>query len=223
MARETRTYGHFCVLARALEQVDDRWTLLVVRDLLVAPRRFTDLMDRLGGITPKTLSLRLKQLETAGIVRADREPGRREVWYELTEAGRDLAPALRELARWGMRHAQRPREPGERLHAEHLLSALRVVLAGTKPPKRAVQWCFRFTDDGVYTMRFDGAAWTLTPEEADDPDVVVTAASADWARYLGGDSSPRERSAVDIAGARPAVEAFQRLIARFPDAMQRAG
>ncbi len=62
MARATRTYDHFCVLARALERVGDRWTLLVVRDLLGGPRRFTDLMARLGGITPKTLAQRLREL-----------------------------------------------------------------------------------------------------------------------------------------------------------------
>ena len=62
MVRAIRTYDHFCVLARALERVGDRWTLLVVRDLLGGPRRFTDLMARLGGITPKTLAQRLREL-----------------------------------------------------------------------------------------------------------------------------------------------------------------
>src|SRR5579859_3069636 len=61
----------------------------------------TDLMDRLGGITPKTLSQRLRELEDAGIVAAAREPGRREVWYRLTPAGADLGPVLDALSRWG--------------------------------------------------------------------------------------------------------------------------
>ena len=79
MTRNVRTYGHFCAVARALEQVGDRWSLLVIRDLLTGPKRFTDLMDRLGGITPTTLSQRLRELDDAGIVTADREAGRREV------------------------------------------------------------------------------------------------------------------------------------------------
>ena len=87
--------------ARALERVGDRWSLLVIRDLLTGARRFTDLMDRLGGITPKTLSQRLRELEDAGIVAADREPDRREVWYCLIPAGADLGPVLDALSRWG--------------------------------------------------------------------------------------------------------------------------
>src|ERR1700739_1647092 len=79
MPRNVRTYDHFCLTARALERVGDRWSLLVIRDLLTAPKRFTDLMDRLGGITPKTLSQRLSELDGAGILTADRQAGRREV------------------------------------------------------------------------------------------------------------------------------------------------
>ena len=87
MTRNVRTYDHFCLTARTLECVGDRWSLLVIRDLLTGTKRFTDLMDRLGGITPKTLSQRLRELEDAGLVAVDREPGRREVWYHLTPAG----------------------------------------------------------------------------------------------------------------------------------------
>ena len=128
MTRNVRTYDHFCLVARALESVGDRWSLLVVRDLLTGDKRFTDLMDRLGGITPKTLSLRLRELEDAGIVAVDREPGRREVWYRLTPAGADLGPVIDGLSWWGLRHAWRRPQPGEPLHAEHLLrSALRAI------------------------------------------------------------------------------------------------
>src|SRR5215211_718965 len=111
MAQTTRTYDHFCMLARALERVGDRWTLLVVRDLLGGPRRFTDLMDRLGGITPKTLAQRLRELTDSGIVEADRVAGRREVWYRLTPAGEELGPAVEALSLWGLRHALRPPIP----------------------------------------------------------------------------------------------------------------
>src|SRR6516225_3500453 len=121
MARNVRTYDHFCLVARTLERVGDRWSLLVIRDLLTGPKRFTDLMDRLGGITPKTLSQRLRELDDGGIVTADREPGRREVWYQLTAAGEDLRPVLDALSRWWLQHAWRKPLPGEQLHAEHLL------------------------------------------------------------------------------------------------------
>ena len=107
MTRNVRTYGHVCAVARALERVGERWNLLVIRDLITGPKRFTDLMDRLGGITPKTLSQRLRELDEAGILAADREPGRREVWYRLTPAGADLEPVIDSLNWWGLRHAWR--------------------------------------------------------------------------------------------------------------------
>src|SRR5262245_57943206 len=91
-------YPHTCVAARALEEVGERWSLLVVRDLLLGPRRFTDLARSLGGITPTRLTARLRSLEAAGIVVRAPPTAGREVWYRLTEAGRDLAPVLRALA-----------------------------------------------------------------------------------------------------------------------------
>jgi DNA-binding HxlR family transcriptional regulator len=108
MAGRSRSYGHFCMRAKALDQVGDRWTMLVVRDLAGGPKRFTDLMDRLGGTTPKTLTQRLRDLEDGGLAEVDRDTGRREVWYRLTLAGRDLLPALEELMLWGPRHVAEP-------------------------------------------------------------------------------------------------------------------
>ena len=143
VTRNVRTYDHFCLTARALERVGDRWSLLVIRDLLTGAKRFTDLMDRLGGITPKTLSQRLRELEDAGIVTADREPGRREVWYRLTPAGADLGPVIDALGRWGLQHAWRRPLPGEPLHAEHLLRSVTRAIdlaAGDHEPAR---WHFR--------------------------------------------------------------------------------
>ncbi len=139
VTRNVRTYDHFCLTARALERVGDRWSLLVIRDLLTGAKRFTDLMDRLGGITPKTLSQRLRELEDAGIVAADREPGRREVWYRLTPAGADLGPVLGALGRWGLQHAWRRPQAGEPLHAEHLLRSVTQAIdlaAGDHEPAR---------------------------------------------------------------------------------------
>src|ERR1700759_5570758 len=98
VTRNVRTYDHFCLTARALERVGDRWSLLVIRDLLTGAKRFTDLMDRLGGITPKTPTQRPRGLDHAGIVTPARQPGRREVWYRLTPAGADLRPVLDALS-----------------------------------------------------------------------------------------------------------------------------
>jgi DNA-binding HxlR family transcriptional regulator len=221
MSRNVRTYEHFCVLARALEQVGDRWTLLVVRDLLGAPRRFTDLLTLLGGITPKTLTQRLRELQEAGIVEADRQPGRREVWYRLTPAGNDLAPAIEALFTWGLRHAARPPNPGEPVHAEHLLRALRIVLDQAPPPGRPLTWRLDLADDGSYTLSCSDDRWALARGVDQDAvaDVTITTDTAAWTRFLvltpPGDRT-RTSPGVGFAGTSREVDRCLRLLARFP-------
>jgi DNA-binding HxlR family transcriptional regulator len=215
---KTRTYGHFCLLATALEQLGDRWTLLVVRDLITGPRRFTDLLERLAGITPKTLTQRLRELEDHGLVEVDRVRGRREVWYRLTAAGQELEPVLDEILYWGLRHALRPWEPGEPAHPEHLLWALRVMLERENPKVGTVRWVVRFVDDGTYVIQHADERWTVESGDADHPDVVVTTTRDAWARFLT--SPPAERSANDrdlsFTGSRRAVTALLRAISVFP-------
>jgi DNA-binding HxlR family transcriptional regulator len=220
VSRNVRTYGHFCMLARALEQVGDRWTLLVVRDLLGGPRRFSDLMARLGGITPKTLTQRLRELQDNGIVDVDRQPGRREVRYRLTPAGHDLAPVIESLFVWGLRHAGRPPLSGEAVHAEHLLSALRITLDQAPPPRRPVVWRFVLVDDGTYTLRSGDHGWTLVNGADGDPtpDVAVTTDTGAWTRFLM--TPPEERRTrppgIDLAGPANEINRFLRLVAPFP-------
>ena len=217
MARNVRTYEHFCNVARALERVGERWTLLVVRDLLTGPKRFTDLMDRLGGITPKTLTLRLRELEEAGVVEADREPGRREVRYRLTAMGEDLRPAVDALGWWGTRHAWRPPRPDDALHIEHLLSALVRVIDRTGGETAPARWHLALEDGGDYAIESDGGHWTLAdrrPEGA--PDVTVTTTTARF-RELIPDPTPERASALGIRidGAAAGVARFHRLLATF--------
>src|SRR5258708_5014361 len=97
-----RHYGQFCPLAKALDVVGDRWTLLIVRELSVRPCRYTDLRDGLPGIATNLLADRLKSLEAAGVITV--EPPRPPVatnLYRLTERGKALLPALHELVTWG--------------------------------------------------------------------------------------------------------------------------
>jgi DNA-binding MarR family transcriptional regulator len=165
-------------------------------------------MDRLGGITPKTLSQRLRELEDAGIVAADREPGRREVWYRLTPAGADLRPVLDALSRWGLQHAWRPPRPGEPLHAEHLLrSATQAIdlAAGDHEPAR---WHFRL-DGTDYLVQSDGHQWSLAAKAPPAPaDVTITATTQALTAliFAGSDTD------IDITGKPKAVERFRRLI-----------
>src|SRR6266403_2142339 len=92
-ARSKRRYQHFCPAARALETIGERWSLLVVRDLLGGPRRFSDLRRSLTAITPKWLSARLRAFEADGIVTRE-VAGEREVWYRLTHQVRALEPVF---------------------------------------------------------------------------------------------------------------------------------
>ena len=204
--RNVRTYDHFCLTARALERVGDRWSLLVIRDLLTGPKRFTDLTGRLGGITPKTLSQRLRELEDTGILTADREPGRREVWYRLTPAGADLGPVIEGLNRWGLRHAWRRPKAGEQVHAEHLLRS--AVLAIDLPAGEPARWHFRL-DGGDYLAEGDHHGWTLTANAPAAPaDVTITATTHDLAAFIFGGPD----RGIQITGEAGQVERFRRLI-----------
>jgi len=97
-----------CPIARSLDVIGDRWTILILRDLIVGgPRRFQDFERSLRGISPNTLSARLKRLEEAGVVERrlyEQHPPRAE--YLLTEKGNDLRPVLRALLEWGRRHTK---------------------------------------------------------------------------------------------------------------------
>jgi DNA-binding HxlR family transcriptional regulator len=108
-----RSYGHYCPVAKTLELVGERWTLLIVRELLVGPRRFTDLHAALDGIPRNLLADRLRDLEAeALVVRSELPPPAARTVYELTGAGRDLLPVIGALAQWGLTHLPPP-GPGE--------------------------------------------------------------------------------------------------------------
>src|SRR3954464_15345772 len=97
-----RSYNQFCGLAKALDIVGERWTLLVVRNLLLGPRRYSDLLAELPGLTTNLLAKRLQDLEAAGLVeRRDGRASNGAVTYALTERGLALDPVVNELGRWG--------------------------------------------------------------------------------------------------------------------------
>jgi DNA-binding HxlR family transcriptional regulator len=218
MATSPRSYGHFCMLAKALERVGDRWVLLIVRDLADGPKRFTDLQERLGGITAKTLSLRLRDLEADGLVAVDRVAGRREVRYSLTDAGADLKPIIEDLLYWGLQHALAPPEPGETAHPEHLLLALRILLEREGVFVEGADWVLRLVDDGTYTVRGSPDRWSVAQGASDDPQVTITTTKASWAEFLS--SRPDARAAmaerVRVDGSPNAIATFMATIAVFP-------
>jgi DNA-binding HxlR family transcriptional regulator len=218
MTRNVRTYDHFCLTARSLERVGDRWSLLVIRDLLTGAKRFTDLMDRLGGITPKTLSQRLRDLEDAGIVAADREAGRREVWYQLTPAGADLRPVLDALSQWGLQHAWRRPRPGEQLHAEHLLRSVTQAIGLAADDHDPARWHFRL-DGADYLAESDGQQWVLTtgaPSASAEVTITGTAQALTALIFAGSDAE------IDLTGDTGAVQRFRHLIGTMATVVQPA-
>ena len=109
MAKPFTIFAPFhCPIARSLAVIGDRWTILILRDLVrFGPRKFQDLERSLSGISPNTLSLRLKRLEEAGVVQRrfyEQHPPRAE--YALTDVGNELRPVLRALFEWGQRHTK---------------------------------------------------------------------------------------------------------------------
>jgi DNA-binding HxlR family transcriptional regulator len=110
LERSRRSYRQCCPVARSLDVIGERWTLLIVRDLLVGPKRYKDLLAGLPGIGTNLLADRLRELEGAGIVRRTvLPPPAGSTVYALTEAGRGLEPAILALGRWGARFLGGPR------------------------------------------------------------------------------------------------------------------
>ncbi len=125
---KTRTYGQFCGFARAVEIVGERWAMLLIRDLLVGPKRFSELQRGLPKIPTNILASRLKELEGAGIVqrRAASQPGG-GVLYELTQRGQDLEAAVLALGRWGAKHVLDAPRPDEIVTNDSMIMALRTT------------------------------------------------------------------------------------------------
>jgi DNA-binding HxlR family transcriptional regulator len=123
-ASPRKSYEQYCALTRALDVVGERWTLLIVRDLLLGPKRYTDLRAGLPGIATDILTARLRTLEEAGFVRRrELPPPAPATVYELTEAGNRLGPAIRALGQVGITMLGSP-QPGEDVRAERFVAGL---------------------------------------------------------------------------------------------------
>jgi DNA-binding HxlR family transcriptional regulator len=207
-------YRHFCMMARALEIVGERWSLLVVRDLILGPQRFTDLVRSLSDITPTRLTDRLRRLEAAGVLTRE-PPGRgRDVWYRLTEAGLDLVPVVDALTLWGMDHAL-AYQADEPVHPTPLMIGTKVFLgghAGRLP--RPVTWVWRFSPKDRYTIRHRDGAWTLARGDTESADLVVEATLEAWARFLVARGARKlPRTEIQLEGRAAAIRLFAKAFA----------
>ena len=209
MATSRASYNHFCPAARALEAIGGKWSLLIVRDLLGGPRRFSDLRRTLIDITPKWLSARLQTLERDGVIERQAS-GQRDVSYRLTAKGQALEPVIDALIVWGLDYALGKPRAGEAIHPGRALESVRRYLKRRgRRPARPVTWVLRFTPDRSYTLRFDGKRWLRQRGEA-EADLVIQTSPEGWVRFLSADRAGRARwlERSRVAGTSKAAKEF---------------
>jgi len=210
-----RKYGQGCGTAHALDLVGDRWALLVVRELVLGPKRFTDLRDGLPRIGPNVLSQRLKELEDAGVLRRRTlPPPAGSTVYELTEWGSELEEIVVRLGRWGARSPEMPRVA--ETQPEWLVLGMRAVYEPEEDPVPTL-YEFRFGNE-VFWARVDDGTLRVGRGAASAPDAVVTSDVETVAKLMRGElkSAAGLRSgAVKLDGERAAFDRFPALF-RFP-------
>jgi DNA-binding HxlR family transcriptional regulator len=186
----SRSYGQFCGFARALELVGERWALLVVRDLVLGPKRFTDLRRGLPRIPTNILSARLKELEDAGVVRRRVLPRPATgVVYELTEYGQELEEVVLRLGLWGARSLGEPR-PEDVVTTDSLILALRATFRPEAAGELQATYQLDFGDIVVHASIDHG---TLVAGEGALPEAdLVIEAQAAFRPLLAGELSPAE-------------------------------
>ncbi len=170
----SRVYGQYCGFARALELVGERWALLIVRDLFVSPKRFSELQRGLPGIPSNILTARLKELEDAGIVERRVQPRPAGgVAYELTDDGRDLERAVVELSRWGAKHLGEPRAH-EVVTEESMIMALRTTFRSEAARGVKAAYELRMGDMVLHAIVQNGEV-TVGKGAIEKPDLVIEA------------------------------------------------
>jgi DNA-binding HxlR family transcriptional regulator len=209
-----RTYREYCAIARSLDLLGQRWTLLIVRDLLLGPQRYTDLHAGLPGIATDMLTSRLRTLEAEGLVRRrELPPPAPATVYELTEAGRRLAPLIRALGEVGLTLLDAP-APGEPINAGPVVMSLNLTFRPDALPDLTETYGLEI-DDRPFTVVVDrgtvnterGAPSSPVATFRTDPRTLVallrgetttTAAAADDAVEVEGDAAALERFAASF-------------------------
>lgn len=206
-----RDYGQFCGLVRALEMVGERWALLIVRDLLVSPKRYTDLREGLPKIPSNILSTRLKELEEAGIVhRQVQPPPSRAVVYELTEYGYELEDIVLRLGRWGAKSLTMPK-PDEIVTVDSMIMAMRSTFC--PEAARDLTTSYELRMGGIILhMHIDNGKLTVGAGELPGADLVIETGPAIKA-LMTGEMSPADA----IKNGSVRLDGDPRLLARFAE------
>ena len=169
-----RSYNEYCAIAQALDVVGERWSLLIVRELLIqGPSRYTDIRHGLPGIATNLLADRLRELEEVGVIeREEAPPPVATTLFKLTDRGRQLEPVLQALGRWGGPMVRRP--IGENQFRSHWLAIpLEAHLKDHKPdaPPQTIEI---HTADQPMLLEAKGGVIDVRPGKSDHPDLVLT-------------------------------------------------
>jgi DNA-binding HxlR family transcriptional regulator len=164
-----RSLGQFCGIARAFEIVGPRWSGIIIRDLLLGPKRFTELHETLPRITEGILNERLSELESSGVIRQNTSDS--EIVYELTDYGKELEPILLELGLWGARSLGDPR-PGDLFSLEMAILAMRATFRPERARNVHTSFEIRF-GAMVVNCRVDDGVLTVNEGELPGADLVI--------------------------------------------------
>lgn len=218
-----RSYDDGCAAAHALDLVGERWALLVVRELLLGPKRFTDLRRGMPNASPNVLSQRLRELERVGVVRRRKlPPPAASRVYELTEWGRELEPVITELGRWGARSPFRPRDAG--MSTDAFVLALRTMFDPRVADGLSASYELGLDEENFHAV-VDNGRFEISRGHAEEPDARIEADASTLAAMVF-EGRPLEQALrsgeVRIEGDRSAVERFLTLFP-LPDPVAPAG
>jgi DNA-binding HxlR family transcriptional regulator len=215
-------YAQFCALARATEILGERWTLLIIRELLLGQKRFGDLCERLSGVSPTMLTTRLNALIEHGVVqRATLPPPFSVQVYELTPIGLGLRPAIRELIRWGG-HFIFPMRPDDEFDPDWGLLALDASARRTPTPPHKIVVRIRFKAKAA-SFLIEGGEVGTTITRSDGPGSATIETTFDTLLPIISLKLPLEQA---IAENRATVEGslrIARMLPRFFDRSERRG
>ena len=208
-------YYQYCALARTLDVAGDRWTLLIVRELTPGPRRFTDLLDGLPGVSRNLLTERLRALERAGILaRQELPPPAARLVYELTDDGRDLAVAMAPLIAWGARRLGE-RKLGESFRARW--PAVAMAGLADREAARGVSESYQYLiGESAFHFTVDDGSIQLRDGRAQDPAVTLSTDEETWVDIASGKitaSSAAAAGALTVAGDAEAAKRLRKIFA----------
>jgi DNA-binding HxlR family transcriptional regulator len=186
-----KKFDQYCPMAHALSLVGERWALLIVRELLHGPKRYTDLAHGLPGIGTNILAARLRDLEECGVVEKRKlPPPAASMVYELTEYGTGLNEALYALARWGARSLGPP-GPDDEMYPEWGVNAFPALFNAEEARGLTETYVLKIDGD-VFTARVENGSLEASIGGADDADVVVELDMETFFELTGGELEPRD-------------------------------